>query len=281
VAPLLFVFLPYSVHAALLEDVFGLPVTVKDATGNAHEQTVIVTVFRDDARAKAPFLILNHGRAGDPGGRAALGRARYSDNAAWFVERGFVVFVPTRIGYGVTGGPDLENAGPCNNRDNSNAFRIAADQNVTLIEYVKTLPYVDAERGLLAGQSVGGATTLALAARSIQGVQGAINFAGGGGGNPTQRPGNPCSPDALGETFARYGANTSVPMLWLYSSNDQFWGREHPQKWFEQYIATSANGSKAKFVQLPAYGRDGHSSFTGNPRAWQPSVLEFLKAAGF
>ena len=189
-----------NAHAALVEDVFSLQVEVKDAQQRVHQHPITVTVFRDDAREKAPFLVLNHGRAGDAAGRAALGRARYDANAAWFVERGFVVFVPTRIGYGVTGGPDVEDSGPCNNRDYTTMFNIAAAQSVTLIQYAKSLPHVNGERGLLVGQSVGGATTVALAAQNLPGVVGAINFAGGSGGNATRWPENPCSPQELGNT---------------------------------------------------------------------------------
>ena len=67
-------------------------------------------------------------------------------------------------------------------------------------------------------------------------------------------------------------------MIWLYSENDRFWGKELPRRWFEQYVGA---GAKAEFVQLPASGRDGHSSFTANPRAWKPHVERFLKSLGW
>lgn len=265
-------------NSAVVEDVVQLPVEVVDRFHRAHRQTITLTVFRDDARDLAPFLILNHGRAANAERRAALGRARFGANAAYFVERGFAVFVPTRMGYGVTGGPDVEDSGPCNNKDYTIAFNIAAAQNLAVIDFAKSQPYVDGKRGVLVGQSVGGATTLALAARNIAGVLAGINFAGGGGGNPDTRPENPCAPQQLASTYADYGKTTRTPILWLYSENDRYWGKTLPREWFERYQAA---GAAAEFVPLPAHGKDGHASFTANPRAWRPAVERFLKAQGF
>lgn len=264
--------------AALVEEVIQLPVQVTDREQRTHQHNMTLTVFRDDARERAPFLLINHGRAGSAAGRAQLGRARFRENAAYFVERGFAVFVPTRVGYGVTGGPDVEYSGPCGKRDFPPAFEAAAVQSLAVIQYAKAQPYVHAARGVVVGQSVGGATTVALAAKNIAGVVGAINFAGGSGGNPDARPDNPCSPHLLARTLTDYGKSARTPMLWLYSENDRFWGKALPRQWFEGYVA---QGAPAEFVLLPPSGRDGHGSFTSNSAAWRPHVERFLKAHGF
>ena len=188
-----------------------------------------------------------------------MGRQRYGDNSRYFVEKGFAVFVPTRIGYGVTGGDDVEYSGACNARNYPPAYEAAAQQSLKVLEHLRTLAYVDAQRGLLVGQSFGGATSLALAAGNPPGVLAAVNFAGGGGGNPTARPGDPCRADLLRKLFAGYGATARIPTLWLYSENDKYFGREHPQEWFKAFVAA---GGKGEFVQLPAHGEDGHPSFT-------------------
>lgn len=105
-----------AVRAALVEEVTKLPVSVRDRSGTEHRHEITLTVFRDDARATAPFLILNHGRPGSAAAMVRFGRARYAANSAYFVKRGFAVFVPTRIGYGVTGGADVEESGVCGRR---------------------------------------------------------------------------------------------------------------------------------------------------------------------
>jgi dienelactone hydrolase len=268
----------FGAQAAFIEEVVQIPVVASDRNGQAHRQAITLTVFRDDARAKSPFLLLNHGRAGTAAGREKLGRARYSDNSRWLVERGFAVFVPTRVGYGVTGGPDLENTGACAARDYPPGFEAAAAQSRSVLEYARSRPYVDATRGVLLGQSFGGATAVALAAGNPDGVKGAINFAGGGGGDPAKHPDNPCSENRLRATLASYGKSAKTPMLWLYSENDRYWGKDLPRAWF---AAFTAQGGNARFVQLPAHGDEGHGSFTSNPGAWRPHVDGFLDELGF
>ncbi len=264
--------------AKLVEEIVQLPVEVRDYYRRTHQHTITVTVFRDDERPRSPFLIINHGRAGDEAGRARLGRARYGDNAAYFVARGFAVFVPTRVGYGVTGGPDVEDSGSCAQRDFAPAFEAGATQVLKIIDYAKTQSFVDATRGVIVGQSVGGAVTLAMAAKNVDGVVAAINFAGGSGGDPQKWPERPCSEGALRRVLGAYGATAKTPTLWLYSENDKYWGRQYPRAWFEAF---RAKGGSGEFVQLPPFKTDGHASFTGNPDAWKPAVEKLLASLGF
>lgn len=264
--------------AALREEVVHLPASLPDAAGRRHEVTLVVTVWRDDERIRSPFVILGHGRSGSAAQRAALGRARFSQNAAWFVERGFAVVVPTRAGYGVTGGPDLEAAGRCDAMDFPSRFAAGASNLEAVLRWVREQPWAEPERGLLVGQSFGGSSSLALAARNPPGIVGVMNFAGGGGGDPVNRPGDPCSGEALARTMAGYGAAVRVPSLWLYSANDRYWGPQRPREWFEGY---REQGGLARFVALPANGEDGHGIFTARPEAWHPAALGFLRHLGF
>ena len=264
--------------AALREDIVRLPAQLPGATGSLHPVTLVVTVWRDDARERSPFLILSHGRAGSAPARERLGRARYPVNAAWFVERGFAVVVPTRAGYGATGGPDLEAAGRCDAMDFPVRFGAGAANIEAVLRWVRAQPWADAERGLLVGQSFGGASSLALAARDPPGILGVVNFAGGGGGDPEARPEEPCSAEALGRTMAGYGGAIRVPALWLYSENDRYWGPVKPRRWFEGF---REQGALARFVALPPVGTDGHGVFTAMPSAWHPAVEGFLRHLGF
>lgn len=265
-----------------IEEIFQLPVTVTNMYGRVVTQPITVTVFRDDEKTGQPFLVLNHGRPAQSADFARMGRTRFSDNSNYFVSKGFAVFVPTRIGYGVTGGEDMEYSGTCSNRNYPAAYEAAARQSVALIEHIRTLPYIDASRGLVVGQSFGGATAIALAAKNLPSVVAAVNFAGGGGGDPIGRPENPCRADLLEDLFASYGNTSRIPTLWLYSENDRYFGKEKPLSWFKAFVSKGGTG---KFVQLPALapplGDDGHSSFTRNPAAWRPAFEQFLESAGF
>lgn len=267
-----------SAVAEVVEEIVEIPVEVKDIYARSHKQGITVTVFRDAARPRSPFLVLSHGRAGNAAGRAQLGRARYTDNSRYFVSKGFAVFVPTRVGYGITNGPDVEASGSCARRDYRSVFEAGAAQVLAVIDYAKARSYVDAEKGLLVGQSFGGAITVAVASRNIPGVTGAINFAGGSGGDPVNNPENPCSEPTLRRVLSDYGHTSRIPSLWLYSENDRYWGHDNPVEWFKAY---RAKGGTAEFVQLPAFKTDGHASFSGNRSAWVSTIDRFLVSAGF
>ena len=58
--------MPLLASAALVEEVIEVPVEVRSIAGEETRQNIKVTVFRDDQRAKAPYLVLNHGRPGRP-----------------------------------------------------------------------------------------------------------------------------------------------------------------------------------------------------------------------
>lgn len=267
------------VQARLAEEQIDVPVQVRNAWGKEVAQTIRVTVFSDEANPRpAPIAIINHGRATDAAGRARLGRARFGDAARYFVQRGFVVAVPTRVGYGVSGGEDVEDAGSCSNRNYTPVFTAAAEQALAALAAVRQRPGVAPDRVLVVGQSFGGAGTVALAAMNPPGVQAAINFAGGSGGDPKAHPQSPCASAALERTFKGYGAQARVPMLWVYTENDQFFGPRLPREWHEAF--TRAGGT-AQFVQFPPHGEDGHLLFTKFQQEWEPVVSEFLDTHGF
>lgn len=268
-----------AAQAKLVEQQMDVPVHVTNAWGKAVAQTIRVTVFfNDETPAPHPVLILNHGRAVDAEGRAALGRARFSDASRWFAERGFLVALPTRIGYGVSGGEDVEDSGNCNNRMYPPAYRAAADQSVQVLAELLKRDDVLKDRTVVMGQSYGGATAVTLASLNPPGVVAAINFAGGGGGDPKTHPEQPCGPAQLRRMFASYGETARVPMLWAYTENDRFFGPTLPREWFQAFQAA---GGKGEFKQFPPHGEDGHLLFSRFPQVWQPVVADFLRRQGF
>src|SRR4051794_12192043 len=194
-----------GLQAALVEEVFELPVTVRTIYNQVSTQNIQVTSWRDDGREKAPFLILNHGRPASAANFAKMGRQRYTENSRYFVSLGFVVLIPTRVGYGSSGGEDVEYSGTCQGKLYDPVFKAAAAQTLAVLEHAKTLSYVDTSRGVVVGQSFGGATAIAAASMNPPGVVAAINFAGGGGGDPDNRPEHPCRPDLLEKVLAGYG----------------------------------------------------------------------------
>jgi dienelactone hydrolase len=266
-------------QAKLVEEVVAVPVSLRTAYGRSLQRNMVVTVFYDDAKPRPyPVAVIGHGRAGTAQGRVNVARARYEENARWLAQLGFIVAIPTRVGYGETGGEDVETApGNCDGRDYRPGFAAAADQLQAALAMLRARPDAAQDRGVVMGQSFGGAATVALAARNPPGIQLALNFAGGAGADPVGAPERPCSPAQLQRAFALYGTTARIPTLWLYTENDRSFGQRYPREWFESFRGV---GGRGEFVVLPALGDDGHRAFTEAPHSWQPQVLDAMRQLG-
>lgn len=263
-------------NTALNETVFKLPTTVKDYRGATITGDMTVTQFKPDGAGPFPIAILLHGRGPH---RDATPRFRYSQAAAYLVHRGFAVWLPTRLGYGESGlDPDPESSGACSKKDYPPGYQAAATSALDVIAYARKQPFADPTRIIVFGQSYGGTTAITLAARHPDGVLAAINFAGGGGGNPETHPGAPCHPQRLEDMFASYGATSRMPTLWVYTHNDQWMGSVAPKRWFAAYAKSGGTG---EFAAMPDFGNDGHALFATGFPVWRPLVDKFLASVGF
>jgi dienelactone hydrolase len=260
-----------------VEETLAVPVAVTDRHGRSIAQPIVVTLFREPGHERYPLLVLNHGRAPDAYDRARMGRVRFAQAAGYFASLGFAVMVPTRIGYGDSGGADLEESGNCAHKSYAPGYEAAAQQVLQVMRAAGQRPDVDTTRTVVVGQSYGGGVAIALAAKNPPGLQLAINFAGGAGGDPEVRPGEPCSPEALRELFAEYGQTARVPSVWIYAANDRYMGT-YPEQWFEAFRDAGGIG---QYKAMPAFGRDGHGLFVRGLPVWKPVVAEALRNAGF
>ena len=263
--------------AEVLEQTITVPVRVERVGSAPVARDMWVTIVRVAGAERRPFLVLQHGRPADRAAFKTLGLLTYPANARYFARRGFVVLIPTRIGYGVSGGPDVEYSGECTEKRYADGVAPAVSETRQLLDYTARLPYVDASRGLVVGESFGGLVAIAVAGSDLPGVRGVVNFAGGDGGDSLHRVDAPCRPDLLRATFAAYGASNRRPTLWLYSANDRFWGRVHPREW---YAAFTIAGGRGEFLELPADKNNGHFVFNRNPPLWQPAFERFVAKLG-
>ncbi len=260
-----------------LRETLRIPVRNSREREPHFRQMIDVEVVREPAHGRRPFLVLLHGRAATAAGRARLELPIYPANSRYLAEQGFVVLTPLRVGYGLSGGPDVEYTGSCVSEHFARGVAPAVDEVRELIASAARLPYVDGSRGILVGESFGGLIAIAAVAAHVPGVVAAVNVAGGDGGDSLHRPDHPCRPDRLQRTFAAYGAKSRLPTLWLYSANDRLWGPRYPREWFSAFRAA---GGVGRFVMLPPDKNNGHFIFDRNAKAWHPAFNRFVASTG-
>jgi dienelactone hydrolase len=248
-------------------------VEVRLSNGRA---TVPVLVVRTHTSRPQPYALLLHGRGTNRVENARIGRADYPANARWLARLGYTVIIPTRIGYGIAQGPDLEDTGPCEDKHYETALDAARAEVSAVLEDARAA-HLASRDGIVIGESFGGLIAVALASKPPEGLKAAINIAGGDGGDSLHHVDAPCQPERLTRQYALLGQRNQHPVLWMYSRNDRYWGPELPHRWFEAF---RASGGRGEFVDLPADKNNGHFIFNRNAPAWQPTFLRFTAALG-
>ena len=251
------------------EEVLRVPVV-----SGVEQAYIQVTVFKPEGAGPFPIVVLSHGSPRTAEDRRREGRQRLEAASARFVKMGFAVLVPTRRGYGESGGAWAEAYGGCWNPDYYKAGLETARDVRAAVDAVRGEPWADTQRIVLAGQSAGGFGSVAASSTPFEGLVAVVNFAGGRG---SQGPDDVCAEERLVEAMARYGANARVPELWIYSANDRFFG---PRLARRMHAAFVEGGGKADFVEAPPTGEDGHAYFSRRSADWAPTVERFLRDAG-
>ncbi len=253
-------------------------VALRDSSGQPVRRAMAVTVEHAPGATHPPFVLLLHGRPAGVSARRRMGLVQFPAAQDWLAGLGYFVVVPTRVGYGITGGPDVEATGPCGDKDFARGMAAVVTQTRQLLHSLQArYPAVDWSRGLVLGDSTGGIAALAVAAARLPGVRGVIDISAGDGGDSVHHPYQPCGAWRMARTLGAYGRRARVPALWMYSRNDGFWGRVWPRRWFDAYVDA---GGSARFVELPADKNNGHFIFTRNLPDWQPGFIAFAAGLG-
>jgi dienelactone hydrolase len=261
---------PLGVEAAdLHESVMRAPVADHGETA-----TIEVTVFRPQGRGPFPIAVISHGSPRSARERRANGRVRLATQAEPFVAMGFAVLVPTRRGYGDSGGRWSEGYGSCAHPHYYAAGLESALDLRAAVDAVRREPWADAHRVLLVGQSAGGFGSVAASSRPFDGLAGVVNFAGGRGSVASDRV---CAESRLVDAMARYGSAARVPELWIYSANDRFFAPALARRMHAAFVAA---GGHAEYVEAPSSGIDGHGYFMRAVDDWTPRVAAFVRHIG-
>jgi dienelactone hydrolase len=227
------------------------------------------TLYRPTAPARLPVVIFNHGSTGG-GAISPRLTLRSPVPARFFVERGFAVLAPMRRGRGASDGDHAEGSG-CGRESLSIGVERAVADLDAVMAYVGEQPWADPTRVVMAGQSRGGMLSVVYAAQRPGRVRGVVNFSGGWTGHWCD-----ASTSFNEDTFASAGRSRTVPMLWLYSENDRYYG---PDAIATYHRAFTRSGGNAALQLFPPIGGDGHR-LAGYTEVWRKAVEDYLKRIG-
>jgi len=231
-----------------------------------------------------PLVVMNHGVSLDATARSYFPPIEFRDAALWFARHGYVVIAPVRPGYGATAieiperglfGLFFSGVGKCSDAEFREAGLAVASIDKWIIEYMSTQSFIKRNEVIIVGQSGGGWGSIALASQNPESVRAIIGFAAGRGGHLNGKPNNNCAPDQLVDAVAEFGRTARVPMLWIYSHNDSYFGPDLSKRMAEAFRGAGGN---VEYHLLSDFGEDGHFLIDSAEavQLWAPIVSEFL-----
>jgi dienelactone hydrolase len=260
--------------AAMAQDLTMMPVTIEGRTVR-----LATKIYKPAGDGPFPTLIFHHGSTGN--GRNTAIFDRFFDPTPlvqWFVQRGWVVALPSRRGRGGSDGYydegfhiPREQGYSCEPSLSVPGAERALRDIDAASEAILALPYVDRSRIVVGGQSRGGILSVAWAGRHPDKARAVINFVGGWMGTA-------CSTASTinGQIFAK-GTAYRGEMLWLYGEGDPYYPLSHSRA---NFAAFQSGGGKGSFHELqPPQGRDGHSVLFF-PNLWADLVGAYLRNQG-
>lgn len=232
-------------------------------------------LVRPSGAKRYPLALLSHGSPRKFEDRAAMSAHKYYGIALEYARRGYAALIVMRRGYGTSPGGRVDSVGGCTNAAYLPAAAVAVADLRAAIDAMAHRDDVTTSGMIAAGHSSGGLATVALTAQAPAGLVAAISFAGGRGSHDDD---DVCNPDGLVQAFAAFGKTSRVPMLWVYATNDSFFGPDLARRLHDGF---RAGGGNAKFIAAPPYGDDGHYLYSVAGRAqWTPYLDAFLRERG-
>jgi dienelactone hydrolase len=253
-----------------------IPLTQDDGA----QMLLAARVCRPKSEAPARVVVIAHGTPPLASARATMRLAACENEAVrWFLNRGDLVVLSLRRGYGATGGPYVESSAECSVDAYARAARMSAQDLAATVQYALALPYARPDGAIVVGQSAGGWATNGLNSLPHNKVIAMVSMAGGRGGHVNNVPFNNCRPDNLVTAAGVLGKTATTPMLWIYTANDSYFIPPLAQA---MHAAFTAAGGQAELHALPAFAADGHTLFfgAGGSLIWGPVIEHYLAERG-
>ena len=223
-------------------------------------------IWKPSGGGPFPALLWNHGSEKLPGSVDSV--------APYFVNKGYVFFVPHRRGQGRSPGPyimdELNMAGSRlsgeRGRREIELHETHLEDQVAALHYLQALAYVDKTRIAVMGFSFGGIQTM-LAVERGPGYRVAVNCSG-------------AAESWRGSSFLRSrlttaASNAKMPVFFLQAENDH---DLTPNRVLSEEVRKAGKPAEAKIY--PAFGsgpREGHSFCVRGAETWFPDVLRFIE----
>jgi dienelactone hydrolase len=250
--------------------------TVPTDKGSYRLEALVVRPAK--ANGRLPIALITHGKNPTPVENQALRADLMRPQARDLAARGWLAVAVMRRGYGQSDGlPGISRGAPymsCENADLVRGFDIEADDLDGALTALRARPDADISRVIAIGQSLGGGTVLAYAARKPSGLLGVVNVSGGAWRTDGNRV---CDHADLVAAMATFGSRTRVPSLWLYAENDSLFPPELVNRMRDAYAQA---GGHADLRMFPPVVGDGHALFMefGARIKWLRALDAFLQA---
>jgi dienelactone hydrolase len=223
-------------------------------------------IWKPSGEGPFPALLWNHGSEKLPGSVDGV--------APYFVNKGYVFFVPHRRGQGRSPGPyimdELNMAGSRlsgeRGRREIELHETHLEDQLAALKYLQSLPYLEKNRIAVMGFSFGGIQTM-LAVERGPGYRVAVNCSG-------------AAESWRGSSFLRSrlsaaASKATMPVFFLQAENDH---DLTPNRVLSEEVRKSGQPIESKVY--PAFGsgpREGHSFCVRGIETWGPDVLKFIE----
>jgi dienelactone hydrolase len=239
-------------------------------TGQIHQGEKVkleVVYYKPRGNGPYPLVVFNHGSAD---GTSPSVTQFHKPFANFFTRRGYVVAFPQRRGRGKSGGAWDGVSGCQTGATMRNAVARRVEDIHNSILALRTLDWVSNDRVLLAGQSWGGALSLAYAGTHPEVPSAVVNFVGGWSGRI-------CATSSSNNKYV-LGMGSEFPRntIWLYGENDPYYSISSSREVFDHFLSRGGRGQFHTF-QVP----NGNGHFViGYDRLWSRKLVTFLDLNG-
>jgi polyhydroxybutyrate depolymerase len=240
----------------------------------SHDGDLLAFVYKPAGNGPFPVYMWNHGSERDPMPAAWL--------AKFWLQRGFLVFVPLRAGHGPNPGKWIvdeqklvrDQGSPTGFRKLMTLHEHSSDDVVAAYNWIARQTFVDPKRIVVAGGSFGAIQALLLAERDsteLLGVKCVVAMA-----PASESWANPNWASRLTSAIDR----TRAPIFLMEAANDFSLG---PDEVLGPRL--DAKGFPNRHKVFPSHGdpndhAQGHGAFFADPRAWGDDLLAFLHDCG-